>query len=438
VNEEQMRAALAGFDLAGYVEQARSRGRAQLPDELRREAGALYEQICEFRASHYVVARDLDDTLELSQRVLFSEWFVGRVGSPRYRAYANIGVLNWYLGTTRRVPYQAIWRHAAEAVKLLLQDVIAFEVGSLAGIETCSAASFDLSAVRARVERLRALAASLASVEAPIGLVGVSPPKRWAAYTSEPSSALIHLTAFPLTDEHDEYFFLRAIHISESCFWGILTATLAAVESLKRRRTLTAARCLCVALPFAELLTPLFQAIKTMSPQRFLRFRDATGNASAIQSRTYQLMQIALTGANPETIKIIASIDELKDLRLYDQPSFTSLASLAHQVGDARRAERASLGESIDGLSKALLKWRKLHRGIVRTYLADIPEGTGGTSGPSYLKRTVDMTIAGAPCSHDRGAHPHEEPPNAPVQWAREADAVSCPAQAQPVLTASN
>jgi hypothetical protein len=441
LTEEKMRAALSAFDLAGYVEQTRAVGRAQLADDLRDEAGALYEQIRDFRAGHCMISRDLDDAIELAQRVLFPEWFLRHADVPRYRAYANVGVLNWYLRTVQRTPYQAIWHRAAVAVRLLLQDLTAFEVGSLAGLETCGAVSFDAAAVRVRVERLRSLSASLAAVEAPIGLVGSSPPESWEACLSEPGSALalLHLTAFPQTSEHDEYLFLRAIHIGESCFWGILTATLAAVENLKRGKTQTAARCLRVALPFAELLTPLFGAVKTMSAERFRRFRDATGNASAVQSRTYQLMQIALTGVNPETIGVIVDVDELKDLSQYDQPWLTSLAQLTHVASGAERTDGPSLGECIDALSKALLKWRKLHRGIARIYLADIPEGTGGTSGSSYLKRSVDTTIASAAASaNGNGGQPEEEPPDGLLSWPQEADIVARLGQAQPVLTTHN
>jgi tryptophan 2,3-dioxygenase len=443
LTEEKMRAALSAFDLAGYVEQTRAAGRAQLADDLRDEAGALYRQTCEFRASHSVVSRSLDDALELAQRVLFPEWFLSHADVPRYRAYANVGVLNWYLHTVQRMPYQAIWSRCAVAVRLLLADLIAYEVNSLAGLETRGAGSFDAAAVRVRVEHLRSLIAPLAAVDAPIGLVGAPPPASWEVCLSEPGSALalIHLTAFPQTSEHDEYLFLRAIHIGEACFWGILTATLAAVESLKRGKAQTAAQCLGVALPFAELLTPLFHAVKTMSPERFRRFRDATGNASAVQSRTYQLMQIALTAVNPDTIGVIVNVDELHDLGLYDQPWLTSLAHVAPTAPDEKGGDGASLSESIAALSKALLKWRKLHRGIARIYLADIPEGTGGTSGPSYLKHTVDSTIVAAAETLQRAAADSgsEATKNLYEElWPEEHDIACRVGHAQPVLTSRN
>jgi tryptophan 2,3-dioxygenase len=221
-----------------------------------------------------------------------------------------------------------------------------------------------------------------------------------------------------------------------------LTASLAAVESLKRREPGTASTCLSVALPFAELLTPLFQALKSMSPEHFLRFRDATGDASAVQSRTYQLMQIALTGVNPDTIKVIVGIDELADLGLYNQPLFTSLAHLATSARTETTGQSPSLDGRLEALSKELLKWRKTHRGIARIYLADVPDETGGTSGPAYLKHTVDDTISGAaealradspPRASPLAGHPWEE-----SLWPEEQSIVRRLGHAQPVLASSN
>jgi tryptophan 2,3-dioxygenase len=394
MTEEQIGAALSSFDVAGYVEHARAAGRARLPHDLRARACELYLEARGFRAEHSVISRRLDDALELAESVLFAEWFLSRDQVPRYRAYTNVGVLDWYLQTFRRAPYQDIWRRCAAAIKLLLQDLIAYEANSLAGLELHGTESFDAAAVRTRVERLRCLLPSLAAIDpAGAALSSDRPPAAWEDYLSEHGAALalIHLTAFTQTNEHDEYLFLRAIHISECCFRGILTSSLAAIESLKRDDVRTATSCLEAALPFAELLTPLFQAVRTMGPERFRRFRDATGSASAVQSRTYQLMQITLTGVHPDTIKVLVDIDELCDLQHYDQRDLTSLAQLAAAFLDTGGA--SALSQRIESLSRALLRWRKLHRGIARNYLADVPEGTGGTSGPSYLKHTVEETI---------------------------------------------
>jgi tryptophan 2,3-dioxygenase len=444
MTEEQIRDLLEAFDLSAYVEASRIGGRAQLPESIRGEAAELYRQVCAFRVGHSLISRDLDNVLELAHRVLFPEWFFSENDIPRYRAYTNVGVLNWYLRTVRRTPYQEIWTRCALAIRMLLQDLIAYEVNSLAGLEPRGSGSFDERAARDRVDRLKALYTAFSAGHPPAGPTIDAPPASWEHYVSDQGSihALVYLTAFPQTVEHDEYLFLRTIHVSECCFWGILTASLAAVESVKRQQIRTAATCMGVALPFAELLTPLFQALKTMSPEHFRGFRDATGDASAIQSRTYQLMQIALTGVNADTIKVITGIDELQDLEGYDQPWFTSLAHLAKSIRSEDSSHAPMLTQHLDALSKELRKWRTLHHGIARNYLSDIPQGTGGTSGPQYLKHTVQDTIAQAAealRSDVRNPQPRKlDQYRDENLWPEENSVARRLGQTQPVLTPAN
>jgi len=104
-------------------------------------------------------------------------------------------------------------------------------------------------------------------------------------------------------------------------------------------------------------------------------------------------MQIALLGPNPETIGLVAGLDDLDYLSAYDHPAFTSLAKLMRVLDPSESQQTQELHEVAAGLDKELKKWRTLHLGIARNYLADIPEGTGGTSGASYLRTSVQRTI---------------------------------------------
>jgi tryptophan 2,3-dioxygenase len=396
---DRVSSALAAFDLAEYTTTARTTGRAQLPTRIRCEARTLYNLLSDFQREHSTVPRQLADTIELATRVLLPEWFLSETPFPRYRIYTNLGVLNWYLGTDRRTPYQAIWTRSATAIGVLLDDVLAFEARSLAGLEACGTDSFDRAAVVARVMQLAAISGASVSRARAATRVGDRPPADWQSYLSDSKAALTHLTALPLTREHDEYMFIRTLHISECCFWGILTAAMATAEQLKTGDVAVATRCLAVALPFAELLTPMIRALKTMSGSQFERFREATGAASALQSRTYQLMQIALTGAHSETIDIVAAVDELRELKSYDQPWYVTLSDLAPSPDTAPGSPLFALRQSLDALSRELRKWRKVHRGIVRGYLAARQQGTGGTTGADYLKHTVDTAIADRACA---------------------------------------
>jgi len=66
------------------------------------------------------------------------------------------------------------------------------------------------------------------------------------------------------------------------------------------------------------------------------------------------------------------------------------LKSIALDDDDA-----ASLLETARELDSKLLTWRGLHVGFANLYLADIPVGTGGTSGAAYLKLFLRNTLFG-------------------------------------------
>jgi tryptophan 2,3-dioxygenase len=443
ITEEQIREALAAFDLSNYLTEIGKAGRAGVSSATRGEAARLYERICAFSDANSSVSRELDDVLTFARRVLLAEWFLSRAKAPNYRAYANIGVLNWYLHTDRRATYQDIWRRCAVAIQALLQDLIAFEVKSLAGVEPRGSDSYDERAVRDRVARLRAVESVFDGEPGQAMLSRTGRPMTLTSCVQEShsTSTLVTFTALPQTVEHDEYLFLRTIHISECCFWAILTASLAAGESLKRKRMKVAKDCLSVALPFAELLTPLFQALKTMSPEHFRRFRDATGDASAVQSRAYQLMQIALSGVNPNTIQIVTGFDDLQNLASYDQPDFASLVRLSDSDEASGPPRAPTLSRELTALRRELYKWRTLHLGIARKYLADIPEGTGGTTGPLYLKRSVRDGSAPTPSSTQcsgRHAPSHDSGDPLGPSDGPKVRAIPGSYPAQPILTSAN
>ena len=56
-------------------------------------------------------------------------------------------------------------------------------------------------------------------------------------------SGLVNFSCFPQTDFHDEYLFLRVIHISELCFYGIRSCIVETIESLRRGNKAGAVLC---------------------------------------------------------------------------------------------------------------------------------------------------------------------------------------------------
>ena len=401
MKEDKIREALRSFSVQEYISASRVNGRHSdhMDLDVRARAAKLYAQICEFKSKEPFLSVELEVTLELAQRVLFSEWFLLNSEEPRYPAYTNVRVLNWVLGTNGRANLRTVWSRCWFAIGLLLQDLLSHEVCSLAGVEHWNQVNCDRDVLVKRIHLLQELRGRIGGTQVRSSpLVNLDqPPDDWFSYGLDRARALalLHLTALPQTQEHDEVLFLRTIHISECCFWGILTGVLGAMEHAKVGEMDIAVECLTEAVAFAELLVPLFQAFKSMPPKHFTMFRDATGDASAIQSRTYQLMQIFVQGLDERKAPIMADIPEVADLVLYGHPRFVTLRSLLASIEANGLAGSAEFVANAEALDRALYAWRCLHLGIAREYLPPATTGTGGTRGatlPRYTLQTENLS----------------------------------------------
>ena len=212
------------------------------------------------------------------------------------------------------------------------------------------------------------------------------------------SMALRHLTALPQSAWHDEYLFLRTIQCSECCFWGVMTGVIGAMEEAKLGRLQHATELLNQASGFARFLIPLFDAFKTMPTEAFREFRDDTGDASAIQSRTYQQMQIFTQGLDERKIHFIAAVPENVDLLLMGHPNFIHLGKLIQLLDQSPQLPGlAQFKVATQELDDALFRWRQIHLGIAKRYLGDLM-GSGATPGFTYLKSHYDHKILPAHC----------------------------------------
>ena len=170
MREDRIRHVLQEFDVRRYVASARQHGRHATDHKERRAAAAVYEEIARFNAKNLAISGELDAALELAGRVLFSEWFLFNNGNvPRYAAYTNLKVLNWSLKVNRRVPFNQIWARCRRVIGLLIQDLISFEVWSLAGFGQWQQEDFSPEVVRLRVRLLQELHSHVASSEESLG-----------------------------------------------------------------------------------------------------------------------------------------------------------------------------------------------------------------------------------------------------------------------------
>ena len=384
---------LQSFDLTEYVIAARRYGRRKLKPGIRLQAAVLYEEISRNSASNVTNSVDETALLEFAQSVLFAEWYFHNNTVPRYVSYTNLHVLEWVLRSETQNPLVSNDLTATySAIKCLLLDLRNFEERSLAKKDPGRSKKLSEQDVERRVDLISDLLVDnhqLASDETEY-LAGDEAPDDWESYLSDSTRtmALRHLTCFPQTNFHDEVLFLRMVHMCECVFRGVGATTAQATESITAGHFARALARLTEAVTLAELLLPLFRILKTMPPEHFLDFRVATGNASAVQSRAYQLMEIRVEGFRNEKSDVLRESAELSDLLSPENRNALGLKPAMRQSEPAvgSRVEWAALVDATQALDKALYSWRALHLGVARNYLPTDIEGTGGTSGVSYLE----------------------------------------------------
>ena len=104
-------------------------------------------------------------------------------------------------------------------------------------------------------------------------LAGATPPER----------RTLQLTAIPVSLVHDEYMFIRALQSYETVFAQIGVQLTAAIAALSRGHAALATEALGAAEATLRESSPLWSLVATMQPEAFLRFREYTDGASAIQ-----------------------------------------------------------------------------------------------------------------------------------------------------------
>lgn len=319
---------------------------------------------------------------------------------PTYYPYTGVHLLDWYLGDQHQ-SWDRLKTKAVEGIFFLLLELIRFESQSLTGVELFHRERFDHEIV---IERLRVLERAVEvfhrlGEKFPAADLDPDAGNRrfpiLAGYAEERSrrSAMIEFSCMPQTRFHDEVIFLRTIHIAEFCFYGIRIAAREAQELLRRNLTREAVKPLAQAVAFGAMLYESFKVLRTMPPEHFMDFRDATGHASAIQSLNYQLMEIHLRGVNSSKAEAFQRIPHLRQLAKFAHPGFVHLKHVL------READPSAAGPSAAGWSEALevaraldqkwLTWRGLHLSFALLYLPPAVKGTGDTDGAPYLKKLL-------------------------------------------------
>jgi Tryptophan 2,3-dioxygenase len=391
---------LKKFPVLSYVSDVVARGRQAIEPETRKQAAALFDFAEGMMAFETSLDRDARTVLNLARDVLFTEKFLLSHPKPRYVAYTNLRVLNRFLLEDVAVTVGDKWARAKRALALVIRDwhererdiLTAYLAGkkdeTLIGLENESASSDRIAHIKERERSLGALSQFAAVQGLSDTRIIESAVHRyqtdWIYFADAPERQIAHLTCLPRSRWHDEYMFLRTTHATECCFAGIIAGLATLLPVIRKRKFAIATEILKGTLYFSDFLTKLFAIFDTMPVAHFFSgFREATGEASAIQSVRFQTIEVLTRGLGAPKKGALSYQNEARFASEWNPPKEATLVGMCEIANDegAEGSEFLKIAEMFD---RNLYKWRARHFGIARKYLPPDSVGTGNEGIP-YL-----------------------------------------------------
>lgn len=205
------------------------------------------------------------------------------------------------------------------------------------------------------------------------------------------------LTVQPVSTEHDEYFFIRALQTHEMVFTTLTAELHRATRALRHGRVGAATAAVDRANVVFERATLLFRMVATMRAADFHAFRVHTDGASAIQSEAYKRFELAC--GRPPAARLASDA-------FTNVPVVRAEASRQDNLSDAyldlRRQGRvdpvagAALEAATAELEAAHQRWKTTHHGLASKIL-DAAPGSGHTAGAPYLRQCLGNRLFTAP-----------------------------------------
>lgn len=202
------------------------------------------------------------------------------------------------------------------------------------------------------------------------------------------------IAMLPVYVVHDEYLFIRVLQAYEATFAILAAEMRATVEALMDGHADAAADRLAYGRELINAAAPLFSLIATMQPESFRAFRVYTEGASAIQSRSYKLVESLCRSPEGPRLSSTAylSVPEVRDRVLAGQPSVERAYHEASRLGRLREPGRLLLDTRMGEFANALTQWRQTHYRIA-TRMLGTSTGTGYTEGTPYLAAVRSVPV---------------------------------------------
>ncbi|MEV6813081.1 hypothetical protein [Micromonospora sp. NPDC051296] len=344
-------------------------------------------------------------------------------GRYDYRSYLALRLLRLPCGADHPPPAEddtSARRTRDQLVIRLVADALAFELAAAAhttDLLPLGRPGPELVAKRCRLG-VRAASPALARLGL-TGAVGAGDPATVATALSVVAADFgtaadqsLRLSMLPVHVTHDEYLFIRVLQAYECLFAGVADELGAAVAALAVDAARPAAARLAYARDLLGSAGPLFSLLATMQRESFQTFRQYTEGASAIQSRSYKLVESLCRTPDEGRLDSVAyrSVPEVLARVRAGQPTVDEAYRSAVGGGRLAGADRDLVARRMGEFAATLLRWRRTHHRVAVRMLG-ARSGTGYTQGTPYLAAVRDVPVfsTNAPDPHltdPTGGHP--------------------------------
>ncbi|MGW4499051.1 tryptophan 2,3-dioxygenase family protein [Micromonospora sp. NPDC004336] len=338
-------------------------------------------------------------------------------GRYDYRSYLALPLLRLPCGAADPPPAvdDVTARRARDRLLVrLVADAVAFELAAARGGTDLLPQQRPEPPVVAKRCRLglRAVSPALAR----LGLAGAVDGEPVTAAAALPAVAAglesdgdppLRLSMLPVHVTHDEYLFIRVLQAYECFFAGIADELRAVVAALAGDRPRPAADRLRYAGDLLATAGPLFSLLATMRAESFRTFRQYTEGASAIQSRSYKLVESLCRTPDGDRLDSVAyrSVPEVRAVVRAGQPTIDEAYRSAVRSGRLAGADRTLVARRMEAFAGALSQWRRTHHRIATRMLGP-RSGTGYTEGTPYLAAVRSLPVFTAVTADTRPTDP--------------------------------
>ncbi|MGE7924217.1 tryptophan 2,3-dioxygenase [Viridibacillus arvi] len=230
---------------------------------------------------------------------------------------------------------------------------------------------------------------------------------------------------YRLSDHHDEMLFIIIHQASELWMKLILHELAAATECIRQNKLEPSFKMLSRVSRIQQQLIQSWSVLSTLTPSEYMEFRDKLGQSSGFQSYQNRLIEFALGNKNVHMLSVYQHQKELSEqmLQALHEPSIYDAAinalvarglpidpkaisrDFSQKYEPNTSVEEAwltvyrdveqywdlyELAEKLVDIGNQQQLWRFNHVSTVERIIGH-KQGTGGSSGVTYLKRVLDQ-----------------------------------------------